>query len=203
MPKGLYAHFDPHEGHLVALEQFSCAPGPAGWRYVSELLAADGETRQGSVDLAVDTWWRQVRLEVREGDLALRGGVSGREVLWVRSATTSEQGSEHAQQAVGFTGRSPAFLVTLPRLLQLDPGEQVKVGLVEITEPALGAMRVERGIACAEVSTHETETEPLRVERYEVTDLATGEQRTVHLAGDVVVHAPALELRDLQGRPNQ
>lgn len=203
MPKGLYAHFDPYEGELVALERFSCAPGPAGWRYVSEVLSGDGETPQGSVDLAVDSWWRQVRLELRESGVTVRGGVSGREALWVRSANAGGRGAEHAEEAVGFTGRSPAFLIALARLLRLEPGERVKVRLVEITEPALGAMRVEHGWTCAEVATHETDTEPLRVERYEVADLAAGEQRTVHLAGDVVVGASALELRELENPPNQ
>lgn len=203
MPTGTYAHLDPYDGAISALERFSCAPGPAGWRYVSELLAPDGRTPRGSIDLTVDSRWRQIRLEMRAGGWTLRGGVTGRDVLWVRSGQGGQQATEHSARASGFTGRSPGFLVALVRLADLDPGERVRLAVVELTEPALVPMPVERGLAFAGTTAHETETEPLRVERYEVADLATGEQRSVHLAGDVVLDAPGLELHDLENAPNQ
>jgi hypothetical protein len=54
-----------------------------------------------------------------------------------------------------------------------------------------------------DVEEHATDEGPLRVERYEVADLATAERRVVHLAGDVVLEAPGLELADLESPPNQ
>lgn len=203
MPRGRYAHLDPYDESVVAFERFSCAPGPAGWRYASEILAPDEVTFLGSVDVTVDSLWRPIRVEVRSGGWMLRGGVSGREVLWVLSGTDGEDPAEHAEQAAGFTGRSPGFLVALMRLADLEVDQRVRLRLVEITEPACMAMSVERGLALAEIAWHETETEPLRVERYELADLASGERFAVHLAGDVVLDAPHLELRELETPPNQ
>ncbi|GAA4951328.1 hypothetical protein GCM10023238_17080 [Streptomyces heliomycini] len=42
-----------------------------------------------------------------------------------------------------------------------------------------------------ERETHTTDNGPLIVDEYQVTALDTGEQHTVHLAGDVVLAAPA------------
>lgn len=203
MPRGLYARLDPYDETVAAFERFSCAPGPAGWRYTSQVLAADAVTVHGSVDVTVDSLWRPIRMEVRAGGWMVRGGASGREVLWVRSGADGENAVEHAAEAAGFTGRSPGFLVALLRLADLEVGERVRLRLVEITEPACLAMPVERGLTLGEVTSHEAETESLRVERYELADLASGERFAVHLAGDLVLDAPHLELRDLETPPNQ
>ena len=61
---------------------------------------------------------------------------------------------------------------------------------------------LDQGWALVDVTDHETDTTPLRVERYEVADLATAERRVVHLAGDVVLDAPGLELAELESAPN-
>ncbi|MCP2335304.1 hypothetical protein FHU30_000629 [Actinomadura rupiterrae] len=52
------------------------------------------------------------------------------------------------------------------------------------------------------VTRHETESGPLPVEQYEVANLATGEVQHVHLAGDVVLDAPGIELVELDGPPH-
>jgi hypothetical protein len=51
-------------------------------------------------------------------------------------------------------------------------------------------------------SSYETETEPLPVTEYEITDLSTGEAESLYLAGDVAVAAPGVELTDLESPPN-
>ena len=50
--------------------------------------------------------------------------------------------------------------------------------------------------------THATDNGPLAVEEYQVTALDTGEQHTVHIAGDVVLAAPGIELEDLESPPS-
>jgi hypothetical protein len=76
------------------------------------------------------------------------------------------------------------------------------VRLVQLSGTSLAALTVLWRWRLAGTSAYETETEPLPVEEYEVTDLATGEVETVHLAGDVVLAAPGIELTALESPPN-
>lgn len=204
MPRGTYHHLDP-DGSLVGVEVFSCAPGPSGWRYVSQVYD-DASAPLGRVDVTVDDRWRQVRVQVTAGGWTLRGGLAGPEAVWVRlpaDTPPSEGGDEQTATAVGFTGRSPAFAVATARMLRLDLLDRRRVRLVGVTEPACVALPVDEGWALVDVEEHATDSGPLRVERYEVADLATAERRVVHLAGDVVLEAPGLELADLESPPNQ
>ena len=201
MPKGLYSHRDPHDGTLLGYERFSCAPGPSGWRYAAQLLGPDLVTATGSVDLTVDRSWRPIRVEVRGGGWSVRGGVTGPDVVWVRADPAGGEAVEGSARAVSFTGRSPAFAVVTARLLRLTPGATVRVRLVALTEPVLAPRTVDEGWGLTEVVPHQTPTVPLPVERYEVADLSTGDRRVVHLAGDLVLAAPGVELEELDGPP--
>jgi hypothetical protein len=194
LPKGTYHHLDPH-GTTVGVEVFSCAPGPSGWRYVSQTYADDGRPL-GRLDLTVDAAWRQVRVSAEHGSTLLRGGLVGPEAVWVRG-----DDPERAAPGAGFTGTSPAFAVVTARLLALTLLERKRVHLLRITEPALLPLEVDEGWALVDVTEHETETAPLPVERYEVADLATAERRVVHIAGDVVLEAPGIELVELESPP--
>lgn len=42
MPNGRYSLHDTHDHLLLGEERFSCAPGPAGWRYVSKTYGPEG-----------------------------------------------------------------------------------------------------------------------------------------------------------------
>ncbi|MFD0685320.1 hypothetical protein [Actinomadura fibrosa] len=189
MPTGVYVHLD--DG---LQERFQCAPGPGGWRYVGQ--RSDGVR----LDLVVDARWRQIRVELVTPQWWIRGGLTGPELAWVRAA--GETGEEHHERAVGFLGDSPAFLVAIARSLALDEGEQADVRLVRLTGPSLAALTATWRWRLASTSLHETDTEPLPVSSYEVTDLSTGEVSMVHLAGDVVLDAPNIELTELESPPN-
>jgi hypothetical protein len=152
---------------------------------------ADG----GRADLTVDARWRQIRVEITSAEWLLRGGIVGHDVLWVRA------GTEHSAQAAGFLADSPGFLVAVARSLRLDPGADAVVPLVRLSGPALAPLTVTYRWLLAEITTYDTELAPLPVERYEVADLATGEQFAVHLAGDVVLDAPGIELTGLDRPP--
>lgn len=188
MPSGTYLHL----GEGLA-ERFQCAPGPGGWRYTSR---RDDGVR---VDLVVDARWRQIRVELVTPDWWLRGGLTGPELAWVRA---SETGTEHAERAAGFVSESPGFLVAIARSLELDEGAQTDVRLVQVSGTSLSALTTLWRWRHAGTSTYEAETEPLPVSEYEVTDLATGEVETLHLAGDVILAAPGVELTDLESPPN-
>ncbi|GAA3039650.1 hypothetical protein [Kitasatospora sp. NPDC006786] len=203
MPNGRYSLHDPHDHVPLGEERFSCAPGAAGWRYVSKTYAPDGRVL-GSTDLTLDSRARPLRMELRAGGWQVRGGaVDG--VAWVRT-DAADPGGEHAAEghdrAHAFTGRSPGFLVATARLLRLAEGASARVRLVAFTEPVLAPRTLDQGWLLEGVDTHETDSGPLLVERYQVADLETGEQQVVHLAGDVVLAAEGIELEELASPPN-
>ena len=129
--------------------------------------------------------WRAAHLEVEvgpagvrrfTGDLdgwAVRGGVAGDRVLWVRD------GVEHEAEAAGFAGDDPVWDVALVRRLALRPGERVQLALVHLDEVGV-ALTVRQGWSRAE------DPEP-DVQRFEVADLDTAERWEVHVSGDVPV----------------
>lgn len=205
MPKGTYHHLDP-DGDVVGVEVFSCAPGPSGWRWVSQVHDPDGRPLS-RVDVTVDARWRQLRVQVAAAGWVVRGGLTGREVIWARlpdqpAGVTPPDTSEQRATAVAFTGTSPAFAITTARLLALAPDGKRQAKLVRVTEPACGVLPVTEGWALVEVATHEQpDHDPLVVETYEVADLVTAERRVVHLTGDVVLDAPGLELVALESPP--
>lgn len=50
--------------------------------------------------------------------------------------------------------------------------------------------------------THATDNGRLIVDEYQVNALDTGEQHTLHIAGDVVLSAPGIELEGLETPPS-
>ncbi|MFB7662321.1 hypothetical protein ACFC1R_00020 [Kitasatospora sp. NPDC056138] len=203
MPNGRYSLHDTHDHVLLGEERFSCAPGPAGWRYVSKTYGPDGAVI-ATTDLTLDSRSRPLRLELRSGGWQVRGGaVDG--VAWVRADAADpagEQALEGHDRAHAFTGSSPAFLVATARLLRLEPGASARVRLVSFSEPVLAPRTLDQGWLLESVETHQTDSGPLVVEQYQVADLETGEQQIVHLAGDVVLSAAGIELEELESPPN-
>lgn len=63
MPVGRYTVMEG-SGRPVGTEEFRCAPGPAGWRYVSSIRTNDPEPHSEIVDFVVDGAWRPVRLRI-------------------------------------------------------------------------------------------------------------------------------------------
>ncbi|MFJ9046849.1 hypothetical protein [Streptomyces sp. NPDC102347] len=201
MPRGRYSLHDPHDHTPLAEEHFQCAPGTSGWRYVSQLTAPDG-AHLGSVDLTLDTLGRPLRLELHASSWQVRGAALDG-VTWVRTDPTGTHATEGNVRAHAFTGSSPAFLVATARLLRLTPSAAAtRVRLVAFTHPVLAPRTVDQSWALTDRETHATDSGPLTVDAYQVTALDTGEQHTVHLAGDVVLAAPGIELEDLESPPS-
>jgi len=200
VPRGLYS-LRSHDGAVVGYERFSCAPGPAGWRYNAQVLAPDGRTPAGLVDVTTDAAGRQIRVEVRAGGWIVRGGVVGGETVWVRTGASGEDRGEDTARAAGFVGRSPGFLVAVTRLLGLRPGASSQVRLVSLIDPASAPLIIDVAWSLTTVEEHPTENGPLPVERYETADLDGGRPAVVHLVGDVVLAAPGIELETLDTPP--
>lgn len=119
MPRGRYSLHDTHDHTPLGEEHFHCAPGPSGWRYVSQTITPSGE-HSGSVDLAIDELGRPIRLELNAASWQVRGAaIDG--VTWVRTDPTGTYATEGNAPAHAFTGTSPAFLVATARLLRLTP----------------------------------------------------------------------------------
>ena len=166
------------------VERFSCAPGPAGWRYAATREDAATGRPVGRIDLVLQAAGG-VRLEVTAGDWALRGGVVGGEVLWRRGS------QERTERGHGFTGASPSYAVVLSRL---GAGPR---RLVEVTDPVLATRVVERRWTLLTSDVRDG----LAVDRWQVDDPATGVRSVLHLAGDVVLSAPGVQLLELDGSP--
>ena len=111
-------------------------------------------------------------------------------------------GQERSARATGFVGDSPGLLVAVARSLGLAEGERADVRLLMLTEPSMAVRTVPQRWALTGIAWHEAEEGRLPVERYEVTDLETGEISEFHLAGDVVLAAPGIELTALHDPPN-
>ncbi|MEV5509625.1 hypothetical protein [Streptomyces orinoci] len=201
MPRGRYSLYDPHDHTPLGDEHFQCAAGPSGWRYVSQIIAPSG-AETGSVDLAVDALGRPLRLQLRTADWQVRGAALNG-VTWVRTDPDGEHATEGNVRAHGFTGTSPAFLVALARLSRLTPGAPAtRLRLVTFTAPVLAPRTVDQAWALVSRTAHPTDNAPLEVDEYQVSALDTGEQHTVHLAGDVVLAAPGIELEELESPPS-
>ncbi|MFF0724580.1 hypothetical protein [Streptomyces sp. NPDC004134] len=201
MPRGRYSLYDPYDGTPLGDEHFHCAPGASGWRYTARTTAPDG-TATGSVDLTIDHLGRPVRLELHAAGWQVRGAALDG-ITWVRSDPTGEQAREGNARAQGFTGTSPAFLIATTRLLGPPPTQAPqRLRLVALTRPVLAPRTLDQAWRRTGEDTHEADTGPLRVVNYQVSDLETGDRGEVHLAGDVVLAAPGVELEELDTPPN-
>lgn len=190
MPTGAYRHQDG------TVEEFQCAAGPAGWRYVST-------TPDGRLDLAVDSRWRQRRVEARVGGWQLRGGVAGPDTVWLRAGAGQDLAGarEHRARAGGFTGRSPALLIATARSLRLSVGKRTRIRLVALTDPVLATRLVDQEWCLHDVADHAAEAGTVPVEHFGVNDLATGVATELYLCGDVAVSGTGVELVELHTPP--
>lgn len=70
MPSGRYSVWGS-SGDVVGTEDFRCAPGPMGWRYVSEIERDEPSSHRETVDVVVDESWRIVRARIETGSHAI------------------------------------------------------------------------------------------------------------------------------------
>ncbi|MFP5347133.1 MAG: hypothetical protein ACLGIA_08905 [Actinomycetes bacterium] len=191
MPRGSYAVNGRPEA-------FSCAPGPAGWRYVSDVL-----------DLAVDARFAAVRFEVRAGDRWARGVRASlddgqRLLAWACSADPCD---ERLSEASSVETDSPGSLVALVRAAAAPGTDPVRrlLPVVRFDVPALAGLEARRVLTRVGTEWHEAPDGHLLVEQWYVDDVDAGTRVVVSAAGDVVLAAEGpdleVELTSLDSRP--
>lgn len=184
MPQGRYVVMDG-EGNAVGTEDFRSAPGPAGWRYFSEIATREPTPHREIVDLVVEGSWRPVRVRIAtsshdllltaEGD-ALRGSLDGQIV-------TTRWGPEWHLDYL-----SPAFnAVTANRL---DRTTEIDVVFLEpvTCAPVEERQRYEL-LGEDEVA---TPVGRFAARRWRYTALSSGWSGDLWVAGDVVVRYEGL-----------
>lgn len=202
MPRGRYSLHDTHDHTPLGEEHFHCATGPTGWRYTAQTTRPDGG-HAGSVDLTLDDRGRPVRLELNAAGWRVRAAALDG-LTWVRTDPTAEQAQEGNARAHTFSGASPAFYVSTALLLRLQPGHgATRVRLVAFQSPVLAPRTLDQSWALVRREAHPTDSGPLTVDEYQVSALDTGEEHIVHIAGDVVLAAPGIELEDLETPPSR
>lgn len=171
MPSGQYV-LTGHDGPF-AVERFTCGEDGDGWSWSATRHDPVSGTLLGRLDLQVGA---EQRLHAEAGGWVLRAGTLGGEVMWRRGQ------DERSASADGLTGTSPAFVLATARRLDLAVTERRRVRLLAVTEPVQATLLVEQ------------EWARLAEDRYEVTDLATGERRQLRVADGLVVDGPDLTL---------
>jgi hypothetical protein len=180
MPAGRYKVMDG-DGGALGTESFRCAPGPIGWRYVSDIETTDPTPHAEHVDLSVDAAWRPVRAGIDTGSHAIALVADGPERLDAtldgRRIDVPWDGQMHLDYL------SPAFNAVTSRRL-LGTGEIRVLYLEPFTcEPVLERQRYD-SLGEGEV---ETPVGRFRAHRWRFTALSTGWSRELWIASDLVV----------------
>ncbi len=96
------------EAARVGTEAFRSAPGPMGWRYVSEIETTMPTPHRETVDLVADATWRPVRMRVETGEHTVLLERDGRRLTGFRDGEPLELGFA-ADRELDY--QSPAFNV--------------------------------------------------------------------------------------------
>jgi Putative glycolipid-binding len=179
MPSGTYTIVGD-DGSPVGTETFRCAPGPMGWRYVSEIETTEHGPHRETVDVAVDAAWRIARFRVATGAHELQLERDGDRLTGVRDGDPLDVPFA-AQTHLDYL--TPATnLITTRRL---PDTAEVDVVFVEpyTLVPSRERQRYERG---GEEPT-ETPVGTFAATRWGYTSLASGWSSDLWVAGDVIV----------------
>lgn len=180
MPAGRYTVMDG-EGNAVGTEEFRCAPGPAGWRYFSEVETTDPHPHREIVDLAVDAAWRPVRTRIDTGAHTILLQAAGPDLLAGYRDGAPVETPWGPDLHLDYL--SPGYNAVTAR--RLTAGAEIEVVYLEAftCEPRIEHQRYE--LVNDEVV--ETPVGRFSARRWRYTALATGWSRDLWVAGDVVV----------------
>ncbi len=186
-------------------EAFSCAPGRAGWRYVSDRL-----------DLACDTEFRPVRFVVTAADgSTLRGGGARLDdgtplLVWAHpDGSEAERQEQHVVAQVLLTSSPGSWVAAVKAVVRSGRRDLVITSLtVDLSGEGVRTVRQQHRCHLVATSTHPTDADPLRVQEWHLVERESGQRRTLHLAGDVLVAADgvpqpgqSVEVAELESPP--
>lgn len=168
------------DGSEVGTEDFRCAPGPAGWRYVSEIDTNEYRPHRASVDVAVDSAWRiaRVRVETQEHRLLLEprdGSLEG--ALDAEPLAVAWGPQDHLDYLTPATN-----LITCRRL-----GESAEIDVVYVDQHTLEPTRERQRYELLGPDEAETPVGRFAADRWLYTSLGSGWTSRLWVAGDVVV----------------
>lgn len=191
MPLGRYGVMDG-SGRPVGTEEFRCAPGPAGWRYVSSISTAEPTPHREIVDLSVDASWRPVRLRIDTGEHQVLLSPEGDRLVGIRDREPIEIpfGPE-----VELDYLSPCFnAVTAIRL-----GHTAEIDVVYLSPVTCEPVLVRQRYELHGEEEVRTPVGSFRAVRWQYTAQDSGWSRPFWLAGDIVVRYEDLfELQEYQ-----
>jgi hypothetical protein len=179
MPAGRYMIIGD-DGDPVGTETFRCAPGPAGWRYVSDVETEEHGRHREVVDVAVDAAWRIARVRLDSGahrlaleprDGALRGERDGDDV------DLEWRPDDHLDYLTPATN-----LVTTRRL-----GGTSEIDVVYLAPFSMEASRVRQRYELVGSEEVATPVGRFAADRWVYASLDTGWTSDLWVAGDVVV----------------
>ena len=155
----------------------------------------------GTVDLALDDLGRPIRLELHAASWQVRGAALDG-VTWVRTDPTGTHAQEGNVARTPSPALPPPSSSPLPGSCACPPANATRVRLVALTDPVLAPRTLDQSWSLVETEAHATDNGPLAVDEYQVGEVDTGEQHPVHIAGDVVLAAPGIELEELESPPS-
>jgi hypothetical protein len=179
MPVGRYTIIGD-DGSPVGTEAFRCAPGPLGWRYVSEIETIEHGDHRETVDVAVDASWRIARLRIETGEHsvllepregALAGSMDGVPVEFAWGP------DDHLDYLTPVTN-----LITARRLTGT-----AEIDVLFLAPVTLEPSRVRQRYEHVGVDTAETPVGRFEATRWRYTALDSGWTSDLWVAGDVVV----------------
>jgi hypothetical protein len=179
MSAGRYVVLDG-QGGPVGTEEFRCAPGPSGWRYVAAISTSDPEPHREVVDLVVDAAWRPVRVRIDTESHQLLVSPAGNRLTGIRDGEPVDVpfGPE-----VEIDYLSPSFnAVTALRL-----GRTSEIEVVYLEAVTCEPSRVRQRYELAGEEEVDTPAGRFLASRWRYTSLDSGYSRPLWLSGDVVV----------------
>jgi hypothetical protein len=168
------------DGSPVGTEVFRCAPGPLGWRYVSDIETVEHGAHRETVDVAVDAAWRIARLRIETGEhsvllepreRALAGSMDGEPVEFAWGP------DDHLDYLTPVTN-----LITTRRLTGT-----AEIDVLYLAPVTLEPSRVRQHYERVGVDTAETPVGRFEATRWRYTALDSGWTSDLWVAGDVVV----------------
>lgn len=185
MPIGRYSVMDG-DGNAVGTEDFRSAPGPAGWRYFSDIQTIVPEPHHEVVDLVADSGWRPVRTRINTGSHEILLMAESERLTGYRDGLALEVawGPD-----VELDYASPAYNVVTAHRLGSRTAEFDVVFLQPVTcQPVMERQRYEH-LGEEDVATPAGRFASVR---WRHTAIPSGWSRELWIAGDVVVRYDGL-----------